>query len=310
MDWRGNYITDKWGHDASAVRARVHFQQRGNLMKVIKILSALLFALSLVGCTNLKGVRDFANESAKLSAYTELTTRFRDTYQREQPYLSGEAERLAQENDKRREAAYDDLLKIHQRVTFYMQTLAKLAGENAFDLSNKIDSLADGIKAYPDLGIDEKQVNAITNISKIITKWVTAVYQERAVRNMVAEGNPHLQTLLDGMAGLVRYYRKTNENEKNTVLGFFEVEIPFADTPKDRLLATLARAHLQSKTTEYRSVQRKYDEAEKGIRSIATGHQKLLENIDKLSIDEVESMISGFARDIKTIRNNLQELGN
>ena len=278
-------------------------------MKTIKIISALLFALFLVGCANLKGVRDFAGESAKLSAYTELTTRFRDTYQREQPYLSGEADRLAQENDKRRKAAYDDLLKIHQTVSLYMQTLAKLAGENTFDLSKQIDSLSAGIKAYPDLGIDEKNVNAITNISKVITKWITTAEQERAVRNMVMEGDQHLQTVLDGMIGLVRYYRKTNENEKNTVLGFFEVEIPYADSPKDRLLATLARVHVQAKTSEYMSVQRKYDEAEKGIKSIATGHRKLLENIDKLSIDEVQSMISTFAKDIKTIRNNLQELG-
>ena len=278
-------------------------------MKTIKIISALLFALFLVGCANLKGMRDFASESAKLSAYTELTTRFRDTYQREQPYLSGETDRLAQENDKRRKAAYEDLLKIHQTVSLYMQTLAKLAGENTFDLSKKIDSLGAGIKAYPDLGIDEKQVNAVVNISKVITKWITTAYQERAVRNMVREGDLHLQTLLDGMMGLVRYYKKTNENEKNTVLGFFEVEIPYADTPKDKLLATLARVHMQSKTSEYMNAQLKYDEAEKGIRSIATGHRKLLENIDKLSVDEVESMISTFAKDIKTIRNNLQELG-
>jgi hypothetical protein len=278
-------------------------------MKTIKIVFTLSLALFLVSCANLKGVKDFASESAKLSAYTELTTRFRDTYQREQPYLSGEADRLSQENDKRRRAAYEDLLKIHQRVSLYMQTLAKLAGENTFDLSKQIDSLGAGIKAYPDLDIDEKHVNAVTNISRVITKWITTAYQERAVRNMVREGDPHLQTLLDGMMGLVRYYRKTNENEKNIVLGFFEVEIPFADTPKDKLLATLARAHMQSKAWEYKNAQRKYDEAEKGIRSIAIGHRKLFENIDNLSIDKVESMISAFAKDIKTIRNNLQEIG-
>jgi hypothetical protein len=278
-------------------------------MKIIKALSALLLALLLVGCANLKGVREFASESAKLSAYTELTTRFRDTYQREQPYLSGEADRLAQENDKKRMAAYNDLLKIHQSVALYMQTLAKLAGENTFDLSKKIDALADGIKAYPDLGINDKEVKAVSDISKVMARWITSAYQERAVRNMVREGDPHVQTLLDGMAGLVRYYRKSNENEKNIVLGLFEVEIPYADTPKDKLLATLARAHMQSKTSEYKSAQRKYDGAEKGIKSIAAGHSQLLENIDKLSVDEIESMISTFAKDIKTLRENLQELG-
>jgi len=279
---------------------------RGEKIKTTKIISTLLLTIALVSCVNLKEVRDYAGESAKLSAYTELTTRFRDTYEREQPYLSGEADRQAQDNDKRRKAAYEDLLKIHQRVALYMQTLAKLAGEDTFDLSKGVDSLAGGIKAYPDLGINEKHVDAVSNISKVITKWITSSHQEHAVRGMVKEGDAYLQTTLEGMMSLVRYYRKTNENESKTVLGFFEAEIPFADSPKDKLLATLARVQVQSKTSEYRNAQLKYDDAEKGIKTIAEGHRKLLENIDKLSKDEVKTMISRFAKDIKTIRENLQ----
>lgn len=277
-------------------------------MKSIKIISAFLVTLVLISCANLKEVRDYAGESAKLSGYTELTTRFRDTYEREQPYLSREADRLAQENDRRRKAAYEDLLKIHQRVSLYMQTLAKLAGEDAFDLSKEVNSLASGIKAYPDFGIDEKHVDAVSSISKVVTKWITFSYQERAVREMVKEGDAHLQTTLDGMISLVRYYRKTNDNERKTVLGFFEVEIPFADSPKDKLLATLARVHVQSKTSEYKVAQQKYDDAEKGIKSIAEGHKRLLENVDKLSTDEAKAVISKFADDIKTVRENLHAL--
>jgi t-SNARE complex subunit (syntaxin) len=70
----------------------------------------------------------------------------------------------------------------------------------------------------------------------------------------------------------------------------------------------LARTHVQSKTLEYKNVELKYDEAEKGIKSIADGHRKLLENIDKLSNEEVKTMINNFAKDIKTIRENLQKI--
>jgi hypothetical protein len=277
-------------------------------MKIIKRIFVLLLIMVLAGCANLKEVKDYAGESAKLSAYTELTTRFRDTYEREQPYLFGEADQQAQDNDKRRKAAYEDLLKIHQRVSLYMQTLAVLAGENAFDLSKQIDSLSGGIKAYPDFGINDKHVDAFSNISKVIVKWITSSYQEHAVRDMIKEGDAHLQTTLQGMEALVRCYKKTNENERKTVLGFFDVEIPFADSPKDRLLTVLARAHVQSRTLEYKNIELKYNEAEKGIKSIADGHRKLLENIDKLSNEEVKTMINNFAKDIKTIRENLQKI--
>jgi len=278
--------------------------------KTIRVLSVLLLTLYLFSCVNLKGVRDYADESARLSAaYIELTTRFRDTYQREQPYLFDEADRIARENDKRRKAAYGDLLKIQQRVALYMRTLAKLAGDNTFDFSDEIGSLASGIKAYPDLGISDQHVNAVSNISKVIVRWITTAYQEQAVKNMIREGDADLQILLDGMMRLVRLYRKTNENEKNTVLGFFEIEIPFADTPKDKLLMVLARAHLQSKVSEYDGAEKRYDEAEKGIKSISMGHTRLFENADRLSADEIEDMINAFAKDINTIRKNLMVIG-
>ena len=112
-----------------------------------RLLAAVSLSLVVTGCANLQDVRDFAGESARLSAYTELTTRFRDTYEREQPYLSGPVEQQAQANDKRRRDAYPDLLKIHQGMVLYMQTLATLAGDDTFDLSPAVNSLASGIKA-------------------------------------------------------------------------------------------------------------------------------------------------------------------
>ncbi|MBV1787515.1 hypothetical protein KQ940_05540 [Marinobacterium sp. D7] len=269
---------------------------------------ALLLTLTLTGCVNLKEVGEYAGESAKFSAYTELTTRFRDTYYREQPYLTGEAQQLAQENDLKRKAAYEDLLTIHKRVTLYMQTLARLSGEDRFDLSENLDSLADGIKEHPDLGIDKKQVDAIADIGKAITKWATSARQQRAVREMIQEGDAPLQTTLQGMKTLVRYYRATHDNEQKTVLGFFEVELPYVEDPQHRLLATLARAHLQSKEAEYRAAQPRYEAAARGGERIAEGHRKLVENIDDLTSQAARDSIKRLARDIKAIRKSIQAI--
>jgi hypothetical protein len=278
-------------------------------MKTARLLGTLSLLLGLFGCANLEEVQSFAGESAKLSAYTELTTRFRDTYQREKPYLAGEADRIAQSNDKKRKEAYADLVKIHQGVSLYMQTLAKLAGDDRFDLTKPIGALGSGIKAYPDLGIQKSHVDAFFSITKIVSKWAGSAYQQRAVREMVIEGDAPIQTMLEGMLSIVRYYEKTNENERDTVLGLFEVEIPFANSPKDRLLATLAKAHVQSKSSEYQAAKRKYPEAERGLRRIAEGHKSLAENIDKLSDQQTKTLIDSFAKEIQTVRENLETLG-
>ncbi|KHN57619.1 hypothetical protein BA188_02480 [Aeromonas hydrophila] len=193
------------------------------------------------------------------------------------------------------------MLKIHYSVSLYMKTLAVLAGDDTFDLSKNIDSLAGDIQAHPEFGINEGHVDAIFKISKIITKEITHVYQESAVRNMIKEGDAPLQTTLNGMLDLVRLYKKTNYNEKKMVLGFFET-----NTSKDKLVSALARVHIHSLKTGYDDAELKYDDAEKGIKSIAEGHKKLFDNVNKLSNDEVIVFVKKIAQDIKEIRENLQ----
>lgn len=277
-------------------------------MKFIQVVTTFTFAALLFGCTNLKEVQDFAGQSAQLSGYTELTTRFRDTYYREQPYLSGEANRLAQENDLRRKAAYQDLLNIHQTISVYMQTLATLAGDKSFDLTPGIDSVASGIKAHPDFGIDKTHVDALSGLAKIAAKWATASYQQRALREFIKEGNEPLQTALRGMEKLIDYYQKTNDNEWKTINGLLELELSFTDESEGKLLATLARAHLQAKASEYQLADKKYLEARKGIHTIAQGHSLLVENLDKLSSQEIKDSLRQFSKDVKAINDHIDSM--
>jgi hypothetical protein len=300
-------------HQSASLRAasvRVFLLHRRKEMKTARLFGGMLiFLLCLFGCANLEEVQSFAGQSAKLSAYTDLTTRFRDTYEREKPYLAGEAERMAQGNDKKRKEAYADLVKIHHGVALYMQTLAKLAGDDTFDVTRPIGALGSSIRAYPDLGIQKSHVDAFSSLAKITSRWAGSAYQQKAVREMIVEGDAPIQTMLDGMLSMVRYYEKTNENEKDTVLGLFEVEIPFANSPKDRLLSTLAKAHVQSKSSEYQAAKRKYSEAERGLKSIAEGHRNLAENADRLSDQQTKELVERFAKEIQTVRENLNLLG-
>ena len=275
-------------------------------MQLLRFMTAFGLTAVFMGCVNLKAVQDFAAESAKFSAYTELTTRFRDTYQREQPYVSGQTAQLAQANDAKRKASYPDLLKIQRSVALYMRTLATLAGDKTFDFSKSLDSLESGIKAHHDFGIGENQVEAYSNLSQVVAKWIASGYQTRAVRAMLKEGDPPLQILLEGMVSLVGHYRRTNENERSSVIGLLEVEIAFVDPSKDLLLTTLARAHLQSKLQEYQLADGRYAEVEKGIKKIQGGHRALVENADRLSSAEVKTMLSALTKDLKSIRYNLQ----
>jgi hypothetical protein len=272
-----------------------------------RLLSVLWIALSLSGCAtaHLQEVRDFAGESTKLSAYSEMSIRFRDTYQREQPYLTPAADRLAKENDAARRAAYGDIVKIERAVADYLQTLGALAGERQFDLSGQIDGFGSAIKAMPMAGIEQRHVTAYTGLARLAAGAITSKYQARSLQAMVRAGDPDLQTMLDAMILLVRYYDKTSSNEKKTILGLLEVEIAFADKPGDRLQATLAKVHQQSKASEFQAIGRRFGLAEKGLSAVAAGHRTLLENLDRIDQAQVRQQIGQFARDLREIRENL-----
>jgi len=252
---------------------------RAGSMLLLGLLTALL-----AGCAStdrLREVREFAAESSRLSGFTDMSVRFRDTYAREQPYLSPAADARERPLDALRRQQYADCLSIAKSVALYLDTLAVLAGERQYDLSEQVHGLSSGIKAWPDSGLDASHVNAYTELTSLLARNLAAPRQERAVQAMVRDGQAPLQQLLAAMTALLRYYDKTNADEKAIVLGMLQVEIAFADTPPNRLLAALGKVQQQSKMAEYRQAEAAYHLAEKNLATIAQAQQALLEYVER-----------------------------
>jgi hypothetical protein len=243
-----------------------------------RLLGIVLLLAALAGCASnprLQAARDFAAEAPHLAGYADLTKHFRDIYQREQPYLSPAADQRERPLDAQRHAAYADFMAIYEVVRLYMQTLGKLADGDSFDLEKPIKSLGSGIKAWPDTGLTDRHVNAYTGLTRLLAHAATEPYQERTVQAMVRDGEAQIQPLLEAMQNLLRYYDKSSDNERDIVLGMLEVEIQFADTPPERLLAALAKAHRQAKVQEYRLIGLRHTLAIKQVAAIAAAHQAL-----------------------------------
>ncbi|WP_426111508.1 hypothetical protein [Massilia sp. PWRC2] len=260
------------------------------------------------GSASLHEVRDFADQSAKLGAYNELATRYRDTYSREQIYLAPSADQLAKVADARRRAVYDDFISAQKAVVLYMQTLAMLAGDERYDLGGRLDALGKGIKANVESGLEQRHVQAYTGMTRLLTRIIASRYQSSSVQSMVRDGDGDLQTLLDAMLTLTRLYTKTYENEKKTVQGLFDVEIPMANRPQDRMLATLARVHMVSKSAEYKLLDKRYDLAVQGLTKVSIGHRRLREHVDDLHAADLKVLLVGYANDLQAIGLGLQPI--
>jgi hypothetical protein len=271
----------------------------------------LLLGWLLGGCAStsqvsLTEVRSFADASASLGGYAELSRRYRDTYQREQPYLSASADKLARATDVRRNAAYNDFVAVQKTVVLYMQTLSALAGETRYDLGPRLDELGAGLKANTESTLTQRHVIAYTGLTRLVTRTVASGVQNRSVETMVREGDADLQVLLEAMIALTRLYAKTNENEKKTVLGLFDSELAAAPRGTDRMLLVLARVHLQNKTTEYRLLDKRYDLAAQGLTKVALGHQKLRENLHQMAGADVRLALGNYAHDVRLIHAGLR----
>ncbi|MGJ7915276.1 hypothetical protein ACI48D_07330 [Massilia sp. LXY-6] len=279
---------------------------------LLSYLPIFLAALLLAGCAttgpaSLAEVRQFADASARLGGYAELSKRYRDTYEREQPYLSPAADRIARENDARRKAVYDDFVSIQKSLVLYMQTLSVLAGDGRYDLSPQLDDLGNGLKANAESGLQQRHIVAYTGLTRLLTRVIASGYQNRSVETMVRDGDTDVQVLLDAMIALTRLYAKTNENEKKTILGIFDVEIPFSTKNSDRMLVTLAKVHYLSKSTEYKLIDKRYALALQGLSKVAQGHQKMRENLHQLSGEEMRKLLAAYGRDLIALRDALSD---
>lgn len=249
-------------------------------MKLSRLLSPLCVLAILAGCASstprMAEVRAFAAESPKLGAYHELTERYRNTYQRQQPFLSPEGNAREQQLDARRQQACDDFVKLQYGLQAYLQTLGKLAGDSKYDLEDQVKSISTGIKAWPDSGIDDRHVNAFAGLTRLVARGITRPLQEHAVNDVLREGSQPVQDLLDAMRTLLRLYDKSSDNEEQIVIGMLETEIPFLDPQRDRLLLALAKSQQQAKRAEFRLVGLRLTLARKNLDAIEQQHRALL----------------------------------
>lgn len=282
------------------------------LLRTLFLLVCLHASALLTGCAStpqvsLTEVRAFADASASLGGYAELSRRYRDTYEREQPYLAASADKQARISDARRRVVYNDFVSVQKSVVLYMQTLSLLAGDARYDLGPRIEELGAGLKATSESGLTQRHITAYTGLTRLLTRVLASGYQNRSVEAVVRDGDADLQTLIEAMITLTRLYAKTSDNEKKTVLGLFDLELPAAPRATDRMLLVLARVHVQNKTAEYKLLDKRYDLAMQGLTKVALGHQKLRENLHQLTRPDMRVMLGNYANDLRLIHEGLVE---
>ncbi|MBV7536510.1 hypothetical protein KW842_12110 [Duganella sp. sic0402] len=248
-----------------------------------RLLSILALLAILTGCASstprMAEVRAFAAGAPKLGAYHELTERYRQTYQRQQPFMYAAADAIEQQLDARRQQACDDFIQLQYGLQAYMQTLGRLAGDSQYDLEDQVKHLSSSIKAWPDTGLEDRHVNAFAGLARLALRGVTGPQQEQTVNQLLRDARQPVHEVLDAMRILLRLYDKSNDNEEDIVIGMLESEIPFLDPGRDRLLLALSKSLQQQKQAEFRLIGLRYTLARKNLDLIEQRHRALLDTL-------------------------------
>ncbi len=291
---------------------------------------AMLLVAGLSGCANLEAVRDFTASSARLTDYKAVTERYFASVDHVLAEMPDTPDFTKDRNDtealRRAQAAQKEtLLKLHDTVTGYLAALARLAGDDTFDLSGSIDAVSGKLVLVPNLGIDSTHVDAYASIAKTVTSWTLAAVQARDVANLARQHGPAMDTLLGGLQTVTSVYETGLRNERGQILAFEEArevswKLPLdAETgPANKDAAEIAfrreavvawgrRGYALLAQEESAAVDDAH-RAANGIAEIRRGHAEMLKNLDHLDRKELVAELKKAAADLKAIRASLKRL--
>ena len=267
--------------------------------------ASLILAAVLTACVNLKEVREYSAQAAQLTSYPELTQRWVDTYPRSRHYMNEREIVQGKAEDAGRREVHQDALKIHETVALYFAVLGKLAGDDTFSVSSNLDDLSKQIRTSKVLGIEQKQVDAYTNIVKVVSTWMVGAYQQQQVARMIEQGNASLQTLLEAMRYMARIYAGTLRNERSAADNLLLV----AKTgPQDRIIAMLASAEHARISSELNAAEKRLKALDAALVKIAGAHQKLYDSRGDIDRAELQAFLKSINKDLKVLNNQIKTL--
>jgi hypothetical protein len=278
-------------------------------MKIHLVLGSICLTVFLTACgPDLQAVREFADEASSLKGYRDLTERYGRSAAEALPYTFGQEQTLAVKNDSLRRADYQALLKLHDCVTLYYKTMAHLASLDPKETVSGIDDLAGRVGNIPSLGLDSTKVAAYASIVKIMGRWAVAEKQERAIKNLIREGNAPVLALLNAMSVIIDHYEAVDSLEHHSIMTYLNSLIMIAEK-NNHLLATLARKDQSFMAASYSDARPRYNQAREEIRRLIDGQQLMAGSIEKFSDKEAKKKIQSLVEDIKKLKFAYTTLG-
>ena len=199
------------------------------------------------------------------------------------------------------EAVADSItFKIYKSIYGYFEGLSKLSNNELTSYKTEDLEFALTEGRFGSLTIDKKQVESYSKISKILIKAFTDTYRKKKIKEYVKEANEPIKELIS----FLDFNISSNLNGKLNVKKS-RLKGDYFDLLKDNSLSTLEKRNslkeFYSEINDIENQQKKFSVYSRSLMKISEGHQELYDDIDKLTVKEIQQALLQNASEVQSI---------
>ncbi|MCU0470952.1 MAG: hypothetical protein MUF58_20395 [Arcicella sp.] len=273
----------------------------------------LAFSLMISSCVNLKTVNDISSNSLKgIQNYDNLNYTFT-----KHCLDNCDIQRLSDTTIQRAEVIQCDCndfkkadkatSNIYQSLSGYFENLQTLSNN---ELSNyKFDDLKKALTegSFGSITINKTQVEAYSNIAKILSRAFTDGYRKRHIKQYIEQSNESIQILVKAFQVILNENLKgLLVNKKNDI--YREYQIILGDEKMSKFEKAKVVEVYYQKIQEVNSKQKQLENYADGLSKISELHQQLFDNKDRMTAKEIQSLLLTTSNDIKSIISEFKKI--
>ncbi|RAI93866.1 hypothetical protein [Algoriphagus yeomjeoni] len=275
-------------------------------------LTLILFALSIVGCVNLKSVGDFSASSIESIKNFE---------QIDYSFLQHCLDRCAEEAIRLYEikraqecscALYEEADSVAQvfynTIGGYFEGLGLLSQNELTNYSSEALIGALTTQEVGPLQIDERTASAFSSLSNTLLRASTDFYRRKKLAKYIEEANEPIQVLLEKFEVIVSTNLKGELRFKRERLYAYYMDMKMSRTVVSEYEKGQATADYYQALGEIKRKEMELAVFGKSLAEIAKGHQVLYENRNELSVKSLQNLAKGYSSNIKGLISEFKKL--
>ncbi len=259
---------------------------------------AVAVVLTLTGCSSLQPVAEFGKNASAIAGYPDVAADYpaglerKHLYGQTDPSVS-DASIAIRKRDARRLRDAQEILEAYARA------LGALASDDLIDYDKQVDALNKSLVSVK--FATSAQTEGYSKIAKFGLRLGTDIYRRNKIGELITTYNPYVQKATGNLITIVEKGYLTGLAGEKILLQKYVAGPAAKSTQETEGLPEIINIVSAQQTEMLEKKEQNAQALAKGMRVFAKGHQKLANNIGKVSFTETLSVARDYAGQLRDI---------